>query len=385
MPPLTPEMAQYLLEQNIQRWSDNLNVQQKAFEMMARQAQQGVPLAQELEAIQGGELGQHLVHTRGTIQAMQNYLTQARGVLAQGGQTMMNFVGRMGNAGVVIGEEAAAFYSQHSTEANTLATATGGKIVQYTVQTAATAGAEGVAVAETAAAAGAIGETTVAAGAIAETTVAAGAIAETTVAAGGVVVAEAGAGSTIAAGATGGSWLGPPGIIAGIVIAVVIAGGIYVYTRDDKPTVAISTISSDSDTDFSTSDSDSETTTTEAETTTTTSPPPARSLDGSYRVTSTVVGGGTEDLTCTGREATLEVHARATTFDFSNVGTAPRGPGDTFTLTLPASSPDGSPATETIKGDFDPSADPPTLSGTATLVFEGGVKCDFTIAGARLD
>jgi hypothetical protein len=383
MPPMTPEMVQYMLEQNIQQWSDRLNVNQKVMEYMTRQAQQGVPLDQTFEAVQGGSLGEHMVHTRGTIEAMQNYLTQARAALAQGGQAMSNFVGRMGNAGVQIADEATGFYAQHQTETNTLASATGGKVVQYTVQSAAT-GAEGAAagaIGETTAAAGAIGETTAAAGAIAETTAAAGAIAETTVAAGGVAVAEASAGSTIAAGAASGSWLGPVGIVVGIAVAGVIAGGVYVFTHsgDKKPAAAVSIVSSSPDSD-SESTSDSQTTTTEAETTTS---PPARSLDGTYQITSTVVGGGTKDLTCVGHEATVQVHATATTFDFGALGTSVRGPGDTFTLTAPATAPDGSAATETVKGDFDPDVDPPTLSGTDTLAFEGGVECDFTIAGVR--
>ena len=336
----------------------------------------------------------------------------------------------MGSAGVQITQSAGRFFLEHKAEAGGLATAAG-HAISVSVGTGAAAGAgsaaagagTAAAVGEATVAAGAIAEATVAAGAIAETTVAAGAaIAETTVAAGGaavletaaaaggaaavetaavatgaVVVAETGgAGATLAAGGASGSWLGPVGIVVGVVIAGVILGGIYVYTRDDKPAAAISTVSSDSDTDSSTSDSDSdsdtesesdsdsETTTTEAETTTTTSLPLARSLDGSYRVKATVVGGGTEDLTCEGREATLEVHATATTLDFGAVGTSPRGPGDTFTLTLPASAPDRSAATETINGDFDPAVDPPTLSGTATLAFEGGVECNFTIAGVRV-
>src|SRR4051794_13910623 len=106
MPPMTPEMVKYMLEQNIQQWSDRFNVNQKVLDYMARQAQQGVPLTQELEGIQGGSLGEHLVHTRGTIEAMQSYLTQARAALAQGGQVMSNFVGRMGSAGVQIADEA---------------------------------------------------------------------------------------------------------------------------------------------------------------------------------------------------------------------------------------------------------------------------------------
>jgi hypothetical protein len=267
MAPITPEMAKAMLENNIQQWADNLNVQQKALEFMTRDAQRGMPLDQVWEDIQGGKLGESMVHTRGQIQAMQNYLAQARAALAQGGQATMNFVGRMGNAGAAIAEEAGAFYTQHQPEANTLATATGGKVVQYTVQSAATTGAEAGtagAIGETTVAAtgGAIGETTVAAtgGAIAETTVAAtgGAIAETTVA-GGVVAAEAGGGGAVVAGATGGSLLGPLGIVVGIVIGGVILGGIYVYSQsgDKKPVAAVSTASSSPDTDSSASDSES--------------------------------------------------------------------------------------------------------------------------------
>src|SRR5580765_7831417 len=119
MAPLTAEQAQALLQQNVQRWSDNLNVNQKALELMTQHAQQGMAVTDELESIQGGTLGEHMVHTRGTIQAMQNYLVQARAALAQGGQAAVNFVSRMGNAGVQIADEATVFYTQHQSEANT--------------------------------------------------------------------------------------------------------------------------------------------------------------------------------------------------------------------------------------------------------------------------
>jgi hypothetical protein len=415
--PMTPEMMQYWMNLHVERWTDNLNVTQKVYDSLLRSAQQGTPLDTQWEFFSKQTLGQHLAEARGQLEAIKVYLAEARAAAAQGAGGITNFMRTTYQSGVQILQMGGQFIAQHEVEiqqGGTGAIAATGGAIQYGIGGgAATAGAAGEgaaaagaigettaaagAIAETTAAAGAVGEATAAAGAIGEATVAAGAIgeatvaaggaaiAETTVAAGGVAIAEAGVGSTVAAGAAGGSWLGPVGIVVGIAVAGIIAGGIYVYNHDDKPAAAISTISSDSDTESSTSDSDSsrETTTTEVETTTTTSPP-ARSLDGSYQITSTVVSGGTEDLTCNGREATLEVHATATTFDFGAVATAPRGPGETFTFTVPATAPDGSPATETIKGDFDPSADPPTLTGTSTILFEGGVRCDFRFAGARV-
>lgn len=414
MPPMTPEMLKYMLEQNIQRWSDNLNVQQKVLEYMTRQALQPGAAAQQFEAVQGGTLAEHIVHTRGTIEAMQNYLTQARAALAQGGQVMSNFVARMGNAGVQIADEATVFYSQHQTEVNTLATGAGGTAVQA----ATTAGAEGAAAAETAAAAGAVGETTVAAGAIGETTVAAGAIgettvaagaiaettvaagavaettvaatgaaiAETTVAAGTVAAAEAGAGSTIAAGAAGGSWLGPVGIAVGITIAAVVAGGIYVYSNsgDDNstPIVASSTSDSSSDTDSSSSESDSSS----SETTTTTLPPPT--LNGTYNVSVSLVGGAdqctvndirTLDVEVTGKDPDRRITIGPPGSGFS--GTI--RPDNAFSVTAPTTGT----GTDVMVGAFEIGRSSVTFEGDDTLSLttdDGDVlTCNFHISGRK--
>ena len=268
----------------MQRWQDNLTVQQKAYESMLQAAQRGAPLQQEW-AMSEQTLGQNLAASRGHIEAIKTYLAQAQSAIAQGGSSMINFFRTTFQSGPQMVEQGAIFLEQHEAEiaaGGTGAIAATGQAIKYTVASGTATAAEGTAAAGTTAAA--VGETTVAAGTVAETTVAAGTVAETTVAAvaadttvaatvaaetaavvettavatTAVAATEAGAGATLAGGAAGGSFLGPLGIAIGLTIAATVLTITYVATHKDDapktPVVAASTKSSDRD---SSSESDS--------------------------------------------------------------------------------------------------------------------------------
>ena len=273
MPWINPADAQYLLQQHVMRDMDNVNVMQKCFEIMVKNAQEGFPLNRVYDEIQGGRLGQELVWTRQYIQGMQAYLVRAQAAIAEGGTAALNFLQSARAATAAIGQEAMAYVETHPGESATLAGATGRAGIQYTLRagaSAATAGeapAAGATAGEATLAAGTVAEgSTVAAGVVAETTVATGAVAETaalttTAAAGTAVAAEAGAGATLATGAASGSWLGPVGIAVGLTIAAAILTATYLATHKDKPTptvtAAATTSSSSSQSSFSSRSSSS--------------------------------------------------------------------------------------------------------------------------------
>lgn len=246
MPPTDPARAKVFLENTVTRLADNLYVSQKLYNDMLSEAQRG----RSLQSIWAGEseFGRVMADQRAYIHALKTYLAEARSALAQSGPAIRNFLSTTYRAGVQYRQLAGQFIAQYQAEVQAggsgAIAATGAALKYYLGGSAAAGTTTGTAAAATTAAGVAAGDT-VAGGLVAAGTVAAGVAAAETVA-GGVAAAETVAtaaaaegtvGATLATGATGGSWLGPVGIAIGIAIAVLVVGGVYVYTRrgSDRP------------------------------------------------------------------------------------------------------------------------------------------------------
>jgi hypothetical protein len=137
------------------------------------------------------------------------------------------------------------------------------------------------------------------------------------------------------------------------------------------------------------------TTTTEAPTTDTTAAPttavPARNPDGIYDVTSRVTRDEALGATCTAGRGELTVRSTVDTLDLHFADgqpfSTPRGDGNSFTHSAPATAPDGGPGTVTITGRFDVDAEPMTISGGFRLEFpteDGLAFCETAFSGPRI-
>lgn len=239
MPPTDPAAAKALIEQSVNAWANNLQVTQNVYAVMLRDAQRGFPLQRIWDSVDQTTLGQEMAYCRGQIQAIQTYLAEARSALAQSGPAITNFFRTTYQSGVQIAQMTGQFLAQHEAEVQaggSGAIAAAGGAIQYTIGASAAAGTTvGTAAAGTTAAGVAAGET-VAGGVVAAETVV------TTTAATAATVgtaAEGTVGATAATGAAGGSWFGPVGIAIGLAVAVLVAGGVYVYTHSgsNKPAV----------------------------------------------------------------------------------------------------------------------------------------------------